>query len=273
MGTRSPKGTTMQFAIHQTKLESLSKLIEKLAKTATKLKAEAPEAIVRGVQIWPAITTASGYLVKPQQTKTIVEFLGVSPKLEGGWEFLATLEHLGDTNVVRAIPGVTLPEAFQTSKPFCDHCQKIRGRKETFVVKSEAGEIKQVGRACLKDYLGHKSLEQIGWLHTLIAEIREFNDDEGSSHIPNQIGPIEMLIHAVAVIEAFGFFGREAAARCDQFPTSDRVLANIWGLNETDKVQLTEAHLAKAEEVFAWIGTLSSDSQYNHNLKATALHK
>ncbi|NDC55529.1 MAG: hypothetical protein EBZ69_01715, partial [Alphaproteobacteria bacterium] len=74
----------MQFAIHQTKTEALSKLIEKLAKTATKLKAEAPEAIVRGVQIWPAITTASGYLVKPQQTKTIVEFLGVSPKLEGG---------------------------------------------------------------------------------------------------------------------------------------------------------------------------------------------
>ena len=184
----------MQFLIPQARIEHLNQTIITLAKTAKKLGVPTPEAIVRGVQIFPAITSRTGQAIMLEKRKTIVEFLGISPKLDGGWEFMATLEHLQGINVVRAIPGIELPESFQTSKPFCDHCKKHRGRKETFIVKSEAGELKQVGRACLKDYLGHKSLEQIGWLHTFIDQVQKCSDDEESSgQIPSQVGPIEML--------------------------------------------------------------------------------
>lgn len=73
-----------------------------------------------------------------------------------GWEFVATVEHTPEGNIIRKVnPDIAVPERYQTTTPECEHCHRIRDRKDTYLVRNtETGDFKQVGRSCLKDYTG-----------------------------------------------------------------------------------------------------------------------
>src|SRR3972149_3916096 len=61
--------------------------------------------------------------------------------------------------ILRNVPGETLPESWRRADQKCDHCGLIRKRNETFVVRHEDGTLKQIGRQCIADFLGHKGPE------------------------------------------------------------------------------------------------------------------
>lgn len=85
-----------------------------------------------------------------------VELEGEAPKF-AGWEFRAALDHRESGVVVRSAPGfeTNLPERFRTADKACDHCKKQRHRRDVFVLfNAERDEYTQVGRQCLKDFLG-----------------------------------------------------------------------------------------------------------------------
>ena len=99
-----------------------------------------------------------------------VTVTGQKPTYEG-WQFVAVLEPMttddGQTlNLVRGMPGETCPVAYRDIVGRCDHCQTARRRKETFVVRDEAGNHKCVGRQCLKDFLGYNEDP-----HTLASQL------------------------------------------------------------------------------------------------------
>ena len=72
-----------------------------------------------------------------------------------GWEFVATIDHREARNVIRQIIDIEIPEQYWTCNSWCDHCQTIRPRKDTFLIHNvETGEFKQVGRSCLRDFTG-----------------------------------------------------------------------------------------------------------------------
>ena len=79
---------------------------------------------------------------------------GERPLLPGGWTFWGVVRHTEDGNLVLSVAGDALPVEFRTAAPTCDHCHTARRRNDTFVVRSEAGEIRRVGRQCLADFLG-----------------------------------------------------------------------------------------------------------------------
>jgi hypothetical protein len=90
----------------------------------------------------------------------VIEFrLDVPPlKLEGNWKFLARVDHEPIGNLIVRVPGTNysgdLHSLFGASKAsVCDHCGAVRQRTSTFVVQNDQGEIKRVGRQCLRDYL------------------------------------------------------------------------------------------------------------------------
>lgn len=89
-----------------------------------------------------------------------------------GWEFVATVEHTPEGNIIRKVnPDVAVPERYQTTTPECEHCHRIRDRKDTYLVRNtETGEFKQVGRSCLKGYTG-------GLDSQVAAEIASFTND------------------------------------------------------------------------------------------------
>jgi hypothetical protein len=97
-----------------------------------------------------------------------VEITGEQLKLDGGWTFVGTLEHSDGANILRALPDQEIPARFRTVEPQCDHCGLERNRVDTYIVANEAGDYLQVGKTCLKDFVGHRSPEAIaGYLEQL----------------------------------------------------------------------------------------------------------
>jgi hypothetical protein len=163
------------YRIPEAKLDQVKAEIGKLNKRAAKLGVALIELAVGEHQDVPYFRY-SGKLVEVTQSNKDaavgreleyirfyrVVLTGVTPKL-AGWRFVATLEHLqgddgGSLNLLRTLPWFEgqLPEQYRTASPEnCDHCQKlIRTRKETFILQHEDGTWKQVGRQCIKDFLG-----------------------------------------------------------------------------------------------------------------------
>ena len=105
-----------------------------------------------------------------------VAIVGASPKLDG-WRFIATLEPLAaddqtTMNLVMTVPGEDCPPTYMGAGfvGVCDHCQKTRNRKQTFVVQHEDGSHKVVGRSCIKDFLGHADPNHLAsWAELLVA--------------------------------------------------------------------------------------------------------
>jgi hypothetical protein len=88
---------------------------------------------------------------------------GSAPKL-AGWTFAATVQHEDAGNVLRKVATFqgTLPLQYrQTTPDQCDHCKQLRKRNDTYILQHDDGRWMQVGRTCLRDFLGHASPEAV----------------------------------------------------------------------------------------------------------------
>lgn len=100
-----------------------------------------------------------------------IDVTGILPKLPGGWEYLGTVEHAAAGNLIHGENEIV--ESFRTAGPDCVHCGLRRNRSKTVIVRSESGEIAQVGSTCLKDFLGYHGSPDA------LAAYAESLDDEG----------------------------------------------------------------------------------------------
>jgi hypothetical protein len=99
-----------------------------------------------------------------------LELSNVEPIKVNGWSFAAVLEPLGERNLILPVFGVDIPERFITSGCACEHCGKHRNRKNVFVIRN-GDEFKQVGRACLRDFVGEDSAETVANQFAFYGEI------------------------------------------------------------------------------------------------------
>jgi hypothetical protein len=100
---------------------------------------------------------------------------GVVPQVNG-WEFVGKLTHdAGDFVAVMTAPGKEIPSKYRNSTGECDHCGRIRRRKDTFVLLKD-GEYQEVGRTCLKDFFPKID---IAWVidYFNYIEAMQFSDD------------------------------------------------------------------------------------------------
>ncbi len=104
---------------------------------------------------------------------------GEAPRLNG-WEFVATLQHEttkdGEIiNLIRSHTDYVIPTKYRTSGPDeCNHCNTRRRRNDTFVDRHENGVFQQVGRQCLKAFLGYnKSPNAIANFATSLSKFFE----------------------------------------------------------------------------------------------------
>lgn len=143
--------------------------------------------------------------------------VGAQPVI-GGWTFIATLQHTENGNVVRSIQGLVSEGglvAYRNNDPVCDHCQTHRRRKDTYLVRNEQGALKQVGKSCLKDFIGHDDPMAVAALLTHLiefeAECRECEESSGGGGA--EYMPIEHYLRWVsACIRQCGWVSRSKAA-------------------------------------------------------------
>lgn len=179
-----------------------------------------------------------------------VTVTGAAPKY-AGWEFVATLEPVkadGETiNLIMTVPGKTCPGTFLRTVGRCDHCNVKRNRRQTFVVRNEAGIYKAVGRQCLKDFLGHTDPNRLAAWAELLASLNGVCDSAGELDWCGGGGgartyDLEYFLGWVAgAVREHGWVSRTKARETDGFATVDRVMGYldpgmvIKGMNEADK--------------------------------------
>lgn len=151
----------------------------------------------------------------------LVEVRGQSPRING-WQFVATIEHVTHEdgawlNLVRAVPN-TITEgelvAYRSAAPDCQHCDRERLRNNTYVLRSEASEYKQVGHSCLRDFLGYESPDSLALMAEIIAMADEAcqsacdEDGEGGSGGKRYLSIQHFLSFVCATMNKYGWVSR-----------------------------------------------------------------
>jgi hypothetical protein len=206
------------FLIPDLNLWKLEEAIEKINKRADKL--DFPRTFLAPIDHFTrkeALTIEDEFAGRKSVVHyTVVLIDGEQLKLEGGWVFAGTLEHTEEGNILRAVPGQTIPDRFRQVAPNCDHCNLDRKRNDTYIVINEAGEYLQVGKTCLKDYVGHRSPARIASFFSWLADIKiSLSDpDDEYFHGGAQIWTWDLekfLAFAAASIRLFGWTPRSKA--------------------------------------------------------------
>jgi hypothetical protein len=211
-----------------------------------------------------------------------VTVTGAAPRI-AGWDFVAVLEHTVAGNLLKQVPGTELPEAtltaYRAAPSLCDHCTTRRRRTETFLVRSASGELKQIGRNCLADYLGHEDPEAIIEAAQFLADCGAFfGDEEGwGSGGSADVQAIEDFLPWVAMAIRDSGWTPKSKAQPEVGKFSTVAVANSLHADyrdrtnrqrDVEKPSAADCTLAKA--AIEWCRTelanKPSKSDYEHNL-------
>lgn len=203
---------------------------------------------------------------------------GAAPRVSGH-TLLARVEHTEAGNLVSRAPvgaeGIDL-DAFRSAKPRCEHCGAARRRKDTFVLRATDGQLVQVGRNCLADFIRSEDLKHGLDLWKLLAEFSAgggegdedgFGGGRGGDRSP---GTLSYLAHAVAAVRVDGFHKSDSDRATKNTigfamarrPTHDSRSAASW-----DDLQPTPADAERAAIILAWCVGQAGTSDYEHNLR------
>ena len=131
-----------------------------------------------------------------------------------GWRFIALLEHTPKGNIISQLDmSVTLPDMYKTTSGYCDHCNTNHTRKYTCVIYNESCGLKQVGKACLKDYTGCLSAEYVAAIASGFDACEE-SENFGFLHsviIPEYYPIMKYLIAVAECVYHFGYISTSEA--------------------------------------------------------------
>lgn len=205
-----------------------------------------------------------------------VTITGETPKV-GEFEFLASIELTDAGNFVDVAPGVEIGPQYRNTDGHCDHCKTTRLRKNVYAVRNmETDEELQVGRTCLRDFLG------IDDPKIVIGKFkfwREFNDSEEgfeSFGCAEWCESLEYLLAKTNVcIRLWGWASKGMAEA--SYGKLTATIEYIWGMygNDDESRKLArqirdeqrDSDTDTAQEVIEWVRTSTADNDYMHNLR------
>ena len=206
-----------------------------------------------------------------------------------GWRFVATLDHHEAGNVIRAFDHeLVIPEKYQTCGPTCEHCNKIRSRKDTYLIyNDETGEFKQVGKSCLQEFTNGLSAENVAFFCSVYEQIEGLGGYTGPS-FNRYISVEQILNYAFECYKHWGYqksrYSFEEDVPVGYRSTKERVVDYYYIDRASGEHRLTlldemeavgfnpESEYAKTstEGALNWIKSLTEDeligNQYLRNL-------
>lgn len=289
--------TVQKFEIPSWNVDRLRTEFRKFTKKAAQLDCVPPRLIELETrqEIDPAYRqdVEEGIIRRDQAPKITIHVFtieGSGPQL-AGWKFLGTLDHnsLPGSVIVNAVPGETVPQQFYHNDAVCDHCGKVRRRTETFIVEHETGDQKQVGRQCIRDFLGHDPKAVLRYLSSIRRFVASLEEDEGwkggcSGRSDWTFNSFEVLKMTNAVIRTFGWVSRTQAkedlmgtaqATADlvlylQLPPRDSYDRKEWD-KLRDQIEWNDEKDEKdATGALEWLEKQNPESEYIHNLQTIA---
>lgn len=200
------------YLIPEPNVEKFRSKIEQLNRRAKKLGLAPLVAADAGVHEERTVRKVGKKEIVTVRLYRKVILTGERPKLNG-WTMLGTVEHDtgGDSelNVLRNAPKQTVPETYRTAPNVCDHCKTKRRRRDTFIIEKD-GEVCQIGRNCLQDFIGDINPKGIAWYYELWHDPTAMLPS--GDNTSKDYAPIEDYLAAVhAAIRVEGFVSRTAA--------------------------------------------------------------
>lgn len=255
--------TISEYTIIADRLSDAQSKIEKLNKRARKLGV--PEVILE-------VVPGSEQIKKDgnDNYKTIdVVLVGEKIKL-AGWHFAATIQHTGEGNIVRRVPGsdenaVDLKD-YREVEPMCDHCRMLRRRNDTYIVVNDEGETKQVGSSCLRDFLGADPASAL-WMAQFLIDLDAEFESEYSEPGERTVSyyKIETYLGWVsASIRNSGWLSRGKARWEDAVATADDAF-NVWyWMGRTPRpYEPTDEDFELGEKALEWIRSTENPMDAN----------
>lgn len=198
-------------------------------------------------------------------------------RMPGGWRFIGSIEHTKGGNIITT-PATQAEEfkalgleSYRKTKPTCDHCGTNRRRNNTYLVANHAGEVRQVGKSCLKDFLGIDAARNIDLFKT-IMDMGEEMESQGTG--PTWQDLEDYVTICEASIQEFGWLSKGAALERGGEPTAEKVdrICYILSLYRKALDGAPEACRILAQQAIEWASTLpeSTESDYLQNLKVIA---
>ncbi|MCP4878347.1 MAG: hypothetical protein GY896_23075 [Gammaproteobacteria bacterium] len=268
------------FNIPTENLAALLSDLQKLSKRAAKLGLEDALTWSAGDTFQVEKVIARGHKKIREYTPITVNLVG-DIKLPGGWHLVATLDHRSaETPIILSVPGEELPTKYRSTGPDCNHCKLDRRRNDTFVIRDEQGEYKQVGRTCIADYLGHKDALNIARAYQYLAQFVGSLRDEDSGYYrsaPSIWALDDCLAFTAALVRLDGWAPRSAGT--DGAATADQ--AWNWFLQNFEPIktkrgsihppEVIEKDTELAAKALAWLDVqdpTKAKSDYLYNVQA-----
>lgn len=203
--------------IHASSVEGFTSLMKRLNKKAMKLGISPIEWSVSA----PREETMTIHPEGAPSMELAVDVVDIEwsrDRLESGWEFRGTIELLesGESTLHLSAGKLSdVPEEFSSlAANHCSHCGTARRRKETFLLK-RGEEFVQIGRTCLRDFLGHseKGLLFIDEVWRSLPSEFDAEDSGGAfaRAFRDVIDVRETLEKGIVLIREFGWLSKSAA--------------------------------------------------------------
>lgn len=152
-----------------------------------------------------------------------------------GWTFAAAVDILDNGTILRSPNGVNADNLPRPDSHNCDHCGVSRGRKYSYLLKNDnTGEIKQIGKSCLKLFLGVSpvGLWTLQWDDLSDLEI-DLNDNDSWSFVPIMFTVDEVIRASMVVSDNGNKFISRARANERGIPSTSDTVADL--LNPSSK--------------------------------------
>jgi hypothetical protein len=234
-----------------------------------------------GITIENVQETVLSIEIAPERS---VKIPAISFELKGcvpvvnGFRLVARIEHTEKGNIISRIDGNRINIGdWRSAKPKCDHCETNRRRRDTFFIENvETGELKQVGRTCLADYIRDADIDRVAAYFMFFASFeKEYNEgnygaSDATAGCPDVLNFIACACAAVRQDGVF-FQSKEMnstvrSAERIYWPPSPMTPRHI--VEEWQKIQPNKKDKEKALSAMAWISRKeASHSEYLWNLQ------
>lgn len=249
--------------------KKINRITKKLDKYGYKWTFETLGESVESVNVWD-YSNSEGVPVwqftPKNMGKIAIEVISYTFEMEhlqlGEYEVIAVLEHnaLGTAeNMIHVIKeGTTIPLKYRTAESICEHCNSNRQRNKTVLMQDKAGNIKQIGTTCIKEYTGIDGIDIIAAyqdIHDIcIDENKLYADYERIGNYPKYENTLEYLAACIQIIKESGY---------DKESTKYKA----WEISDTDRQD--KKYFEIAEKVIEYFKNNSFDESQNflNNIK------
>lgn len=206
---------------------------------------------------------------------------GEAPKI-AGYTFVARLDHntdaTGASNLVYTMPGEIITAEQRSLPANCEHCGWKRFRRDTYLLRNDAtGEIIQVGRTCIKDFIGHdpnQMLKYASYLRTAIEHVQNASQYDFQMNNWRTVEIGHFLKYVALSIRTWGWVsGKEAYDYGTRSTKADawNIMTDTTEQFKREGVVVNEDDEKKAAEALAWaVKQDKTSSDFMHNMVTLA---